>query len=149
LEEKHHNDQLGRAVFAIVSATDAYEQAVRKITEVNRGNAKLVFHIGDDLAYLRTLPDGYFDWIYIDTDHSYEQTTAELAIAAVKVHPGGLIGGSDWTDIQDEDPFATFHSFPHSVARAAQEFLAEHVGYFELKYLRGGEWVMGPPAGQA
>ena len=40
--------------------------------------------------------DGTFDWIYIDTDHSYETTRDELAAYAPKVKPGGVIAGHDY-----------------------------------------------------
>ena len=39
---------------------------------------------------------GYFDWIYIDTDHSYETTKAELNLYASKVKQSGFITGHDY-----------------------------------------------------
>ncbi|MEX0773138.1 MAG: class I SAM-dependent methyltransferase, partial [Balneolales bacterium] len=38
----------------------------------------------------------YFDWIYIDTDHSYETTRDELRLYASKVKQGGIIAGHDY-----------------------------------------------------
>lgn len=40
--------------------------------------------------------DGYFDWIYIDTDHSYETTRDELRLYASKVKSKGIIAGHDY-----------------------------------------------------
>lgn len=40
--------------------------------------------------------DEYFDWIYIDTDHSYETTRDELRLYAPKVKEGGVIAGHDY-----------------------------------------------------
>lgn len=40
--------------------------------------------------------DGYFDWIYIDTDHSYETTRDELIAYEPKMKPGGVIAGHDY-----------------------------------------------------
>lgn len=40
--------------------------------------------------------DGYFDWIYIDTDHSYETTRDELQLYAPKMKPGGIMAGHDY-----------------------------------------------------
>ncbi|MCG8374566.1 MAG: class I SAM-dependent methyltransferase [Balneolales bacterium] len=40
--------------------------------------------------------DGYFDWIYIDTDHSYKTTRDELHLFAPKVKEGGIIAGHDY-----------------------------------------------------
>ena len=41
--------------------------------------------------------DDYFDWIYIDTDHSYETTRDELIKYAPKVKKDGLITGHDYS----------------------------------------------------
>lgn len=42
-------------------------------------------------------PDGYFNWIYIDTNHSYETTRDELLKYAPKVKPDGIIAGHDYS----------------------------------------------------
>ena len=39
----------------------------------------------------------YFDWIYIDSDHSYATTSAELRIARDKVKQYGFICGHDYS----------------------------------------------------
>ena len=41
--------------------------------------------------------DNYFDWIYIDTDHSYATTREELVKYAPKVKHDGIIAGHDYT----------------------------------------------------
>ena len=41
--------------------------------------------------------DSTFDWIYIDTDHSYELTYKELRGYAPKVKPDGIIAGHDYS----------------------------------------------------
>ena len=41
--------------------------------------------------------DDYFDWIYIDTTHSYDTTREELARYAPKVKYDGIIAGHDYT----------------------------------------------------
>lgn len=45
---------------------------------------------------LAEFPDDYFDWVYIDTSHSYSTTRDELALAEKKVKRGGLIAGHDF-----------------------------------------------------
>jgi hypothetical protein len=118
----------------------AYERAVEVATQASPSGTKLIFHVGDDLPYLRSVPDGYFDWVYIDSSHEYAHTAAELAILVTKVRRGGLICGDDWTDDEGH-----VHA---GVARAVKEFLADHVAAFELKYLRSGQWLLGPPGRQ-
>jgi hypothetical protein len=68
-------------------------------------------HIADDLDLLPTFPDGYFDWVYLDSSHDYEHTVKELEILRQKT---GLISGHDWT----ED---TSHRH-HGVCKAVVEF---------------------------
>lgn len=41
--------------------------------------------------------DQSLDWIYIDTDHSYETTIRELCAYSPKIKPGGIIAGHDYT----------------------------------------------------
>lgn len=40
--------------------------------------------------------DNYFDWIYIDTSHSYTTTIQELELYRDKVKVGGVIAGHDY-----------------------------------------------------
>ena len=46
---------------------------------------------------VREFPDQYFDWIYIDTTHSYELTKVELELYAKKIKKNGIIAGHDYT----------------------------------------------------
>ncbi len=41
-------------------------------------------------------PDDYFDWIYIDSDHSYQTTKEELELYHSKVKSYGIIAGHDY-----------------------------------------------------
>jgi hypothetical protein len=76
--------------------------------------ARIIVHVGDAGEYLGRMPAGYFDWVYLDTSHEYEQSRRELAVLALCVKAGGLITGHDW----QEDP-----SHPHNgLCRAVREF---------------------------
>ena len=72
-------------------------------------------HIGDDLQVLATFPDGYFDWVYIDSTHAYEHTKRELDLLVRKMKPDGVIAGDDWRP----DP-----THPHHGYKAVTEFVA-------------------------
>lgn len=63
------------------------EECSRSVVEVHRG-------LSTDV--LPAIEDGSLDWIYIDTNHSYETTAAELQQAERVVRPGGLIAGHDY-----------------------------------------------------
>ena len=51
---------------------------------------------GRSVEELAKLDDASLDWLYIDTDHSYRTTLAELRVALRKIVPGGLIAGHDF-----------------------------------------------------
>ncbi len=57
---------------------------------------RVVLHIGESTEELIKFKDGYFDWIYIDTSHEYEQTVKELELSRLKVRDGGIISGHDY-----------------------------------------------------
>lgn len=60
-------------------------------------------------------PDNYFDVVYIDANHAYEATKADLAAWYPKVKPGGALTGHDYLD--GELPEGSF-----GVKRAVTEF---------------------------
>ncbi len=51
---------------------------------------------GFSTTELERFDDGYFDWVYIDTNHTYDTTAKELEICRNKVKTGGLIAGHDY-----------------------------------------------------
>lgn len=53
-------------------------------------------HAGQSHAVLAAFPDDYFDWIYIDADHSYAGTSRDAAAAAAKVKAGGYLIFNDF-----------------------------------------------------
>ena len=63
--------------------------------EINAGN--VFIREGFSTTELERFDDEYFDWVYIDTDHSYDTTSQELEICQNKVKRGGIIAGHDYT----------------------------------------------------
>ncbi len=57
---------------------------------------KVVIDLGLSTEVLPRFADGIFDWLYIDTDHGYPVTAAELELARTKVRKGGIIAGHDY-----------------------------------------------------
>lgn len=97
-------------------------------------NKTIVLHIGYDLEVLMTFPDDYFDWVYLDSSHQYEQTKKELALLKLKVKKEGVIAGDDWYN----DP----EHRHHGVYLAIQEFV-EHEPY-EIIYAdnQNKQWAL-------
>ena len=71
--------------------------------------------------------DGYFDMIYIDTNHSYSTTRAELNSFLPKMKPDGIIAGHDYT----MGNWVT--SYRYGVIEAVHEFCVQQ--NWEIIYL--------------
>jgi predicted O-methyltransferase YrrM len=73
-----------------------YEQ-VLKIFEHQVAAGQVRVHRSSSVNYLHAQAPQSFDFIYIDTDHSYSTTYAELCASAKLISPGGYIAGHDYT----------------------------------------------------
>lgn len=69
------------------------------------------------VPFLAGMPDGHFDFLYVDASHEYTATLAELRAARPKLKDAGYLFGDDF----DPDP----SSKQHGVYRAVREFAAE------------------------
>ncbi len=77
-----------------------YNQEKRKSVE-NRfaqkiNNSSVVINLGLSTQVVDNFADNYFDWIYIDTDHSYKTTISELELYQHKLKKDGIIAGHDF-----------------------------------------------------
>ncbi len=81
-------------------ATDRYNTKKKEGVEqrfaeqIKQG--KVVLNIGLSTAVAATFSNEYFDWIYIDTDHTYRTTLAELQLYSAKMKKGGIMCGHDY-----------------------------------------------------
>lgn len=62
-------------------------------------------------------PDGYFDWVYVDASHTYEDCAKDLEAWYPKVKNGGFLCGHDYS----ENEIATAKGW--GVKRAVDEFI--------------------------
>jgi hypothetical protein len=63
------------------------------------GNWRVVrSRLSGDLSFgaIASVQDNYFDWVYLDTDHTYETTRRELELLRSKMKKGGIIAGHDY-----------------------------------------------------
>ncbi len=69
---------------------------------------------------LKKFENGYFDWVYIDTSHSYLQTLKELEICKLKVKDEGIIAGHDYCRGEINQ------SLTYGVVQAVNQFCAQN-----------------------
>lgn len=63
-------------------------------TEIAENTIEINLGLSTDVVEI--FPEHYFDWIYIDTDHTYKTTIAELEAYRGKMKEGGIIAGHDY-----------------------------------------------------
>ena len=103
------------------SWTTGNQSTVEAVIEIHKrfkpelGSGKMQIHIGDDQILLPVFPDEYFDWVYLDSSHTYEDTVTELVLLSKKVKKSGVICGDDW----QPDPSHKHHG----VCKAIREFV--------------------------
>ena len=61
-----------------------------------KNNENVTVHRNNCVEAAKKFKDGYFDWIYIDTDHSYKTTIKELEAYRNKIKHNGFIAGHDY-----------------------------------------------------
>jgi len=59
-------------------------------------NQNVILHKGKSSDVLKTFPNNYFDFLYIDGDHSYEGVYSDLELSLIKVKSQGNIAGHDY-----------------------------------------------------
>lgn len=62
-------------------------------------HANVYRHCGWSHDEIGQFPDSYFDWVYVDADHSYRGTLRDARAAASKIKPGGFIVFNDFAHI--------------------------------------------------
>ena len=72
-------------------------QGVIKKFEAESKEGRVQLHRGYSTDRAADFEEAYFDWIYIDTDHRYTTTKAELELYAPKMKSGGIMAGHDFS----------------------------------------------------
>lgn len=101
-----------------------YEQF--KLDMASRPNVQIYKEYTFDAA--KHFPDGYFDLIYIDGDHSYVGCSKDLEAWYPKVKHGGFLTGDDYNDYRAPVTGVVFE-----VVQAVNEFASrENLNVYEL-----------------
>lgn len=62
--------------------------------QISRGTVHIMRVTSDNAV--SEFPDNFFDFVYIDGDHSYDQVRKDLRNYYTKVKPGGFFCGDDY-----------------------------------------------------
>lgn len=81
---------------------------------------RVLFHRGYSVPTLATFPDRYFDWVYLDANHTFEGVTADLEACLPKLKPGGILTGHDYVN----SPY--WRSMNFGVVEAVEAFCRCH-----------------------
>jgi hypothetical protein len=108
-----------------------YQNLLNKFKkEIKSGQVEVIRSLSSIAA--KTFPDNFFDWVYIDADHTYEGALIDLKSYNTKVKENGFILGHDYTN----QSIALSWSF--GVIEAVNEFIKENNYQFLIATLREG-----------
>lgn len=105
------------------------EQRNTIIKNIIRSGANIEFMESGSLDASTKFPDNYFDFIFIDSAHTYEMTKAEIRLWYRKLKDGGIMGLHDYLE-HAEVSQAVDEVVPETVIRESiegQTFLPEKV----------------------
>lgn len=90
-------------------------------------------HQGLSWDVLETFPDDYFDYIYIDADHSYDAVQKDISVAHRKLKSTGIIQFNDYT------LFGSHENAPYGVMYAVNEYIEQqNINIIGLSLERSG-----------
>lgn len=100
----------------------------------------------DSLNASCRFPDSHFDFVFLDSSHTYEQTKAEIKVWYSKLKEGCLLSGHDFTSIENpEVAMAVNEIIPTTFTRAPemaswQFFQPERILFTEQTTDGNGIW---------
>jgi len=87
----------GPAQLHLIDIKPQWTKVARKRFKSEIAANQVCVHEGDSVAVISSMPDRYFDWVYIDGDHTYAGAKRDLDAVLPKVKEGGLIALNDYT----------------------------------------------------
>lgn len=110
---------------------DLVSHSIQEKFQQEIGLGMVELHQGDSSSWLASFPDGYFDFIYIDGDHTYEGVKKDVQAAKSKVKEDGFLIFNDYTY------WSPCECMEYGVIQAVNELCLEenwNMIYFALGY---------------
>lgn len=73
-----------------------YDKIYRSVVDKFKENKEVVIHRTTSSEWFKTIEPNYFDWIYVDGSHDYEEVLEDLNSCLVAIKEGGFIIGDDY-----------------------------------------------------
>lgn len=110
-----------------------YEKVREKFSsEIGKGSVSIVQSLSVD--FLNSCPDNSFDFIYIDTSHTYGNTIHELRIADRVISSNGFLAGHDYTVGNIVTPML------YGVIQAVSQFCVQNSYKFKFLTVEPAGW---------
>lgn len=116
---------------------DRYSQGYNKVKEIfskNIADGTVSLNISSSIDFLKNCSENSFDFIYIDTNHTYWTTIEELVESDRIISRDGFIAGHDYTVGNTINPMV------YGVIQAVNQFCVENHYKFEYLTVEPAGW---------
>jgi len=93
----------------ITDPQSKFDLKLRKVQQRFGTNPKVKIHVGLTGVVVKEFADSYFDWIYVDADHSFEGATADFNDYWPKLKSDGYLMAHDYS--KQFDVMNVVHAF--------------------------------------
>ena len=103
------------------TSADEFESIYRDVIKLSEpfGN-RVIIRRGDSVSVAATYDDDYFDFVFIDAEHSEAALTLDIAAWWSKVKPGGWLGGHDYEHSDFPGVTKAVNAFAESINEAIE-----------------------------
>lgn len=109
-------------------------------------NSRVQICKGNSCNVVQTFDDEFFDFIYIDANHSYEGCKLDLDLYWNKLKKGGILMGDDYHLKEIETLSFNGNRVTFGVTKAVHDFVREHNKIFDISYTADWTYENGIPA---
>lgn len=114
-------------------ATEEFTEVVQRWKIVAEKSSKysvnitVIHDFSTSAMVINAFPDNYFDFVYVDGDHSYKGSKSDLRNYYAKVKRGGVIAGHDYCCSYKESkeivhaPWCGRYIYPHSTSSKSKD----------------------------